>query len=336
MTFVLILVGCLAGGLGLYLILRPKIKTTEEMDWKTASQNERLRTETQNLANQLITLESQRTALQDNIDGLVAQINKLSDNYKDMAEATDKAADEMYQLKVEMAEAKAAEAEQDIQRKYEKAKQEAEDEYHLTLEDLSQDVQNLINQKQEELVKIQAEYQQVAESLVQAGSSYESFTNALKLLQAKEDEKDFYRLQLSQLDLEEIDKLRSILPYLRDSEPLNKVIWKVYYEKPYTDLIGRIIGQGTHTGIYKITHIDSGKCYVGQAVNIADRWRQHIKRGLGAETPTRNKLYPAMAEYGVENFTFEIVEECPREELNEREDYWQDMYHAKDYGYSIK
>jgi len=43
---------------------------------------------------------------------------------------------------------------------------------------------------------------------------------------------------------------------------------------------------------------------------VADRWRQHIKRGIGAEPPTRNKLYPAMLAFGVENFTFELLEEC--------------------------
>jgi hypothetical protein len=57
--------------------------------------------------------------------------------------------------------------------------------------------------------------------------------------------------------------LRSVEPYLRDKEPLNKVIWKCYYEKPTTDMIGRVIGSGTHTGIYKITEIETSKCYVG-------------------------------------------------------------------------
>lgn len=69
---------------------------------------------------------------------------------------------------------------------------------------------------------------------------------------------------------------------------------------------------------------------------MADRWKQHIKRGVGAETPTKNKLYPAMLKYGVENFTFEVIEECDRSMLNDREDYWQDYFHAKDFGYSIK
>ena len=52
--------------------------------------------------------------------------------------------------------------------------------------------------------------------------------------------------------------------------------------------------------------------------------------------PTRNKLYPAMAEYGVENFSFEIIEKCSRDKLNEKEDFWQDYFKAKEFGYSIK
>jgi hypothetical protein len=138
----------------------------------------------------------------------------------------------------------------------------------------------------------------------------------------EEHKRDFYRLCLSNEDIGEIQELRKVVQYLRNPEPLNKVIWKVYYEKPYTSLIGRVVGSGSHTGIYKITNIDNKMCYVGQAANIADRWKTHIKRGLGAEPLVNNKLYPAMMKYGVENFTFEIIEECDRSQLNEREDYW--------------
>jgi|GEM_PF-3117724 len=70
--------------------------------------------------------------------------------------------------------------------------------------------------------------------------------------------------------------------------------------------------------------------------NIADRWKQHIKRGVGAEAPTRNKLYPAMYELGPEQFTFEILEDCDKSLLDSREDYWQEFYQAKEFGYSIK
>jgi hypothetical protein len=62
---------------------------------------------------------------------------------------------------------------------------------------------------------------------------------------------------LSDIDLEEIDKLRAVEPYLRNKEALNKIIWKVFYEKPTTDLIGRVVGNTVQTGIYKITNIDN-------------------------------------------------------------------------------
>ena len=152
----------------------------------------------------------------------------------------------------------------------------------------------------------------------------------------EEHKQDYYRLCLTSEDIADIYQLRQLIPKLKKPEPVNKVIWKTYYEKPYTDLIGRVVGAGIHTGIYKITNIENKMCYVGQAVNIADRWKTHIKRGLGAETPINNKLYPAMVLYGVENFTFEIIEECDRSQLNEREDYWQEVFKAKEFGYSMK
>ena len=86
---------------------------------------------------------------------------------------------------------------------------------------------------------------------------------AAKRQEEMETAQNFYRLNLSEIDVEEIQKLRQVTVLLRDSEPLNKVIWKVYYEKPYTDLIGRVVGSGVHTGIYKITNLENQKCYVG-------------------------------------------------------------------------
>ena len=43
-----------------------------------------------------------------------------------------------------------------------------------------------------------------------------------------------------------------------------------------------------------------------------------------------------MQKYGVENFTLEVIDKCDKKLLNEREDYWQEFFHAKDFGYSIK
>lgn len=147
---------------------------------------------------------------------------------------------------------------------------------------------------------------------------------------------EFYKLQISTEDLDDICELKQVEKRLSKKEVLNKLIYKVYFEKPYTDLIGRIVGKEVKTGIYKITNTLNQKVYIGQAVNIAERWKQHIKRALGAEPLTQNKLYPAMQKDGVWNFTFEIVEVCDKSKLSEREQYWQKFFGAKEYGYSIK
>lgn len=180
------------------------------------------------------------------------------------------------------------------------------------------------------------DYALLETSYLQLKSNVDTAIGIAKREEEKRQEKNFYRLVIPEGDQHEIAQLRAVEPFLRDKEALNKVIWKVYYEKPYTDMIGRVLGQGVKTGIYKITNMENQMCYVGQAANVAERWRQHIKRGLGAEAPTRNKLYPAMAQYGVENFTFELLEECDRSILDEREDFWQEYTHARDFGYSIK
>lgn len=149
------------------------------------------------------------------------------------------------------------------------------------------------------------------------------------------DSINYYRIQIPEEDIKEVNKLREIIPQLRDPDALNKVIYKIYYEHPVNDLIGRVVKNQT-CGIYKITNTKNGMCYVGQTTNFANRWKQHIRRGVGAEPMTHNKLYPAMMKEGIENFTFEVIENCSSNQLNEREMYWQDFFKAKEFGYSIR
>lgn len=76
------------------------------------------------------------------------------------------------------------------------------------------------------------------------------------------------------------------------------------------------------TGIYKIVNKLNNKIYIGKSKNIETR----IKRHKNDYKWTNTYLYYAMRKYGVENFDFEIVEECNESELNDREIYWIDYY----------
>lgn len=44
------------------------------------------------------------------------------------------------------------------------------------------------------------------------------------------------------------------------------------------------------------------------------------------------RLYRSLIKYGVENHQFEIIEECEIEELNNKERYYQDLYHVLNNG----
>lgn len=204
-------------------------------------------------------------------------------------------------------------------------------------EELQQAARDFTEQfKSDNSVKLIAA-QELQDQIEQLRSSVASAVEIAKHKMEEENKIEFYRLQLPNTSVNDIQALRSVESLLSNPETINKVIWKSYYERPYTDLIGRLgLANSATCGIYKITNIENEMTYIGQAVNIADRWRQHIKRGIGAEAPINNKLYPAMKKFGPENFTFEIVEVCPRAKLNEREDYWQDFYKAKEFGYSMK
>ena len=253
----------------------------------------------------------------------------MSDHLQIIKAEAENTARAFFDKEMELAQEKFDRALEKISLKYQEDEEACKEEYLQAISEFAQDFQlNIAHQKQEAFA-LQAQLTELREKVSTAVA-------AAKREEEKKSEKDFYRLVLPDSDLQEIACLRQVEPFLRDKEALNKVIWKVYYEKPYTDLVGRVIGSGVKIGIYKITNLENQMCYVGQAVNIADRWRQHIKRGVGAETPTRNKLYPAMASVGLHNFTFEIIEECDRTLLNEREDYWQDYFKAKEFGYSIK
>ena len=101
-----------------------------------------------------------------------------------------------------------------------------------------------------------------------------------------------------------------------------------------TTLCNNVLGIKTVCGIYKITNQETKEAYIGQSVDISKRWKDHIKCGLGIDTPAGNKLYKAMQEYGVWNFSWELLEECPKEELNAKEKFYIDFYKTYEYGYN--
>ena len=333
---ILFALGIIAGSLIAYIIFRPDLKRVYEKNYFIEQENIALEEKNNNLASCNSNLLKTKAELSNAICSLKEQEITLQESIKVIRQQAQEAGNELFKTNFELAKEKLTRKEEELKEIYKKYEQECKEEYLQVCEDSSKECKNQIDILKNEINELRQEVENQEQLLIEKRMAIHAIIESYKLQEGEEQKKNFYKIILSNSAKEEIEKIKEILPHLVDPEPINKVIWKVYYEKPTSDLIGRVIGEGVKSGIYKITDITSGKSYVGQSVNLAERWRQHIKRGLGAEQPTKNKLYPAMWEIGVENFTFEIIEECPKDKLDEREDYWQEVFEAKTWGYSIK
>lgn len=84
--------------------------------------------------------------------------------------------------------------------------------------------------------------------------------------------------------------------------------------------------------IYKITNKKNGKIYIGKHCGESEeRWKQHLRNSLDSTRPEH--LYRAMNRYGVNNFTYEVLETHPQsvgdDFLNEREKFFIKKFNSK-------
>ena len=75
-------------------------------------------------------------------------------------------------------------------------------------------------------------------------------------------------------------------------------------------------------GIYKITNLINGKSYIGQSIHIERRWGEHC------QPSAKSLIGKAIQKYGKEKFSFQVLEECTPDLLDEREEYYIHLYNS--------
>ena len=88
-------------------------------------------------------------------------------------------------------------------------------------------------------------------------------------------------------------------------------------------------------GIYKITNNVNEKVYIGQSINIKLRWKDHIN-ALNRDDSSCTLLQRAWNKYGQENFSFEILELCSEDMLDDMEIKYIELYDSHNNGYNIE
>lgn len=92
--------------------------------------------------------------------------------------------------------------------------------------------------------------------------------------------------------------------------------------------------QLTLTGVYKITNIINKKVYIGSTTNsFYKRWQAYKNC---YKNSVNKKFLTAINKYGIENFTFSVIELVSDNTTRSREEYYIHMYNAVKNGYNIK
>ena len=252
MIILFTIIGIIIGSLIIYFILKPKLKISQTLNEKIIAENAEAQIKNNNLRTEMLALTAKCSSLTEKHE----RIKELISEQQKQAEEN---ANRLYEKSFELVNEKMSAAAEKMSAEYEEARRQMEEEYLSAMETQSAHLSKELNTTNTAIKNAETQLAGLAAKVAAAVA-------AAKRQEEMETAQDFYRLNLPDIDIEEITKLREVTVLLRDSEPLNKVIWKVYYEKPYTDLIGRVVGTGVHTGIYKITNLQNQKCYVGQAV----------------------------------------------------------------------
>ena len=230
---------------------------------------------------------------------------------------------------------------QSIKKENEKAKQEQQkiekeiQLYKNSAEKESKQLRQLYNKKEQVVTELNT-YLKEKDNLNNEINKLKNTLAAATENDVREREKknkiNFYKLSISDEDLADVEMLEKLKISFHKPVVLSKLIWTQYFQKQMTDLCNRVLGKKVICGIYKITNTITGEQYIGQSKNIDDRWKAHCKCGLGIDASATNTLYNNMQKYKVWNFTFELLEECPQKQLNEKEAFWIQSYQSNIYG----
>lgn len=214
------------------------------------------------------------------------------------------------------------------------AKQRAEEEYKTWQEVYLERYNQFQEYYKSQQVSAEEAIKNLQDSLESLSKQKAATIEAFQKEKAIQEQKDLYRLDISEQDKIDIGFLKSIQYRISRPRLLAQLIWQTYFQPIAKKKFPIILGSDNVCGIYKITNSLNQMCYIGQAKSVYKRFCDHCKCGLGIDTPQGNKLYKAMLEDGLENFTFEILEECSPEELDKKEKYYISVYNSVNFGYN--
>lgn len=287
------------------------------------------------IQNEVEKLKLEKEHLEDTLDQRDEAIRRADEDYRNLIEKYTKDSVERRNELTRLEMDREAEIERNYQillaakrELYNRECKDLEDEIYAEWEEMyRRHTTNCINlENQEALINIAVRSKQ---------SDYENLIAPMKLLEKEQQEKLFWCIQIPEQDREDIHYLLTVVaPQVRNKDIIPKLVWSEYLQKSVQDLMKRAEIEDK-PGIYKITNIETNKCYIGKSTKIKQRLIGHIKGSLGISTIADQAIHSAMLNEGLWNWTFECICECEKDQLSEKEKYYIDFFKAKEWGYNI-
>jgi hypothetical protein len=163
---------------------------------------------------------------------------------------------------------------------------------------------------------------------------FEALLEPLKQYEMKQQERLFYTIQVPDEYKDDINFLvTTVSQKVQHPDIINKLVWAEYV-KPYIDGTFKRACIEDKPGIYKITNIDSGKCYIGKSTNVKKRITDHFKSSIGIKTIADQTVHHEIWKTGFWNWTIEVIIYCDKEQLNELEKYYIDFFKSNEFGFN--
>ena len=192
--------------------------------------------------------------------------------------------------------------------------------------------EELVAQFGEKAAEMNKQLSVLTESINEYSAKQAAINEAIMRQRALEEQQDFYRVCLSPETVNDVELLNTIRKNLKKPEIVDKIIYDNYISKPVLEMVKRVLQNSTCSGIYKITSLKTGEIYIGKSTDIKNRWQQHCRTAFNCGTIASSLLHTKMKQYGIENFTFELLESVPKDQLSEREKFYIQFYQTKEVG----
>lgn len=328
------LIGCLViiGFLGFKLVQKQKIdRTNLEMyrqDLKAAQD------EFKQIVKNTSIAEGHLKQVKDEVD---YEQYKLEECKKDLQAALD-----VYQ---EMVDGRLKE----INNQMEEQRQKRQEELDTALNEKQQYYEKLLQDTidqcnlQDETIKEASEtkwreaMEQIAQynkSIADAKERFESIERTLRQYDAEQQAKLFYTIQLPEEFQEDIEfLLTTVAAKVQHPDIISKLVWQEYV-KPNLENTFKRIEIKADSGIYKLTSLINGKCYVGKSTNVKGRITDHFKSVVGITSIADQAVHHAIRKEGFWNWMIEIITYCDKEQLSDLEKYYIEFFKGQEFGYN--